>query len=136
MSEKKAKILIIDDQPSEVKMVKMALEQANYEVCYAYNGKEGLQKAAQEKPDLIILDVMMPEKDGFITCGELKKSSETSEVSKTAPKAVKAAPEPFVEKSPCMFTIVDNGDGTISARSRKGDIFKGTRAEFNARLRV
>ena len=66
----------------------------------------------------------------------VKKRSETSEVSKTAPKAVKAAPEPFVEKSPCMFTIVDNGDGTISARSRKGDIFKGTRAEFNARLRV
>ena len=80
MSEKKAKILIIDDQPSEVKMVKMALEQANYEVCYAYNGKVGLEKAAQEKPDLIILDVMMPEKDGFITCGELKKGAETSSV--------------------------------------------------------
>lgn len=80
MSDKKAKILIIDDQPSEVKMVKMALEQANYEVCYAYNGKEGLEKATQEKPDLIILDVMMPEKDGFITCGELKKSPETSSV--------------------------------------------------------
>jgi len=80
MSDKKAKILIIDDQPSEVKMVKMALEQANYEVCYAYNGKEGLEKATQEKPDLIILDVMMPEKDGFITCGELKKSPKTSSV--------------------------------------------------------
>lgn len=80
MAEKKAKILIIDDQPSEVKMVKMALEQANYEVCYAYNGKEGLAKANREKPDLIILDIMMPEKDGFITCGELKKSAETSSV--------------------------------------------------------
>ena len=56
MSEKKAKILIIDDQPSEVKMVKMALEQANYEVCYAYNGKVGIEKAVQEKPDLILLD--------------------------------------------------------------------------------
>ena len=80
MAEKKGKILIIDDQPSEVKMVKMALEQANYEVCYAYNGKEGLEKAVQEKPDLIVLDVMMPEKDGFITCGELKKKPETSSV--------------------------------------------------------
>ena len=80
MSEKKAKILIIDDQPSEVKMVKIALEQANYEVCYAYNGKEGLEKAIQEKPDLIVLDIMMPEKDGFITCGELKKKPETSSV--------------------------------------------------------
>jgi two-component system alkaline phosphatase synthesis response regulator PhoP len=80
MADKRAKILIIDDQPSEVKMVKMALEQANYEVCYAYNGKEGLEKAVQEKPDLIVLDVMMPEKDGFITCGELKKKPETSSV--------------------------------------------------------
>ena len=80
MSEKKAKILIIDDQPSEVKMVKMALEQANYEVCYAYNGKVGIEKAVQEKPDLILLDIMMPEKDGFITCGELKNKPETSSV--------------------------------------------------------
>ena len=80
MSEKKAKILIIDDQPSEVKMVKMALEQANYEVCYAYNGKVGIEKAIQEKPDLILLDIMMPEKDGFITCGELEKKPETSSV--------------------------------------------------------
>ena len=49
MSEKKAKILIIDDQPSEVKMVKMALEQANYEVCYAYNGKEWALKRPSRK---------------------------------------------------------------------------------------
>ena len=80
MVEKKAKILIIDDQPSEVKMVKMALEQANYEVIYAYNGKEGIEKAKQEKPDLIVLDIMMPEKDGFIACGELKEGSETSTI--------------------------------------------------------
>ena len=80
MTEKKAKILIIDDQPSEVKMVKMALEQANYEVIYAYNGKSGIEKATQEKPDLIVLDIMMPEKDGFIACGELKKGAETSTI--------------------------------------------------------
>jgi len=80
MTAKQSKILIIDDQPSEVKMVKMALEKANYEVMYAYNGKEGIEKAHQEKPDLIILDIMMPEKDGFIACGELKKDSKTSSI--------------------------------------------------------
>jgi len=80
MAEKKAKILIIDDQPSEVKMVKMALEQANYEVIYAYNGKAGIEKATQEKPDLIVLDIMMPEKDGFVACGELKEGAETSTI--------------------------------------------------------
>ena len=72
MSEKRAKILIIDDQPSEVKLVKMALERANYELLYAYGGVEGLEKAKQERPDLIILDVMMPEKDGFQTADELR----------------------------------------------------------------
>ncbi len=80
MAERNAKILIIDDQPSEVKMVKMALEGAGYEVCYAYNGKEGIAKAKDEKPDLIILDIMMPEKDGFIACGELKAGSETKTI--------------------------------------------------------
>ena len=80
MLARKAKILIIDDQPSEVKMVKMALERADYEVCYAYNGKEGLEKAGSEKPDLIILDIMMPEKDGFIACGDLKKNPVTASI--------------------------------------------------------
>ena len=80
MSEDKAKILIVDDQPSEVKMVKMALERADYEVIYAYNGKEGIEKAKRQKPNLIILDIMMPEKDGFIACGELKKTPETSTI--------------------------------------------------------
>ena len=63
MSDGKSKILIIDDQPGEVKMVRMALEAAGYDVVYAYNGTEGLEKASSEAPDLIILDVMMPEKD-------------------------------------------------------------------------
>ena len=76
MSEGKARILIIDDQPSEVKMVRMALEAAGYEVVHAYNGTEGLEKAGSESPDLIILDVMMPEKDGYAVCKELKRSDE------------------------------------------------------------
>ena len=80
MSEAKARILIVDDQPSEVKMVKMALETAGYHVIYAYNGKEGLEKAVSEHPDLIILDIMMPEKDGFVACGDLKSSPATASI--------------------------------------------------------
>lgn len=100
MADKRAKILIIDDQPSEVKMVKMALEQANYDVVYAYNGKEGIEKAKQEKPDLIVLDIMMPEKDGFIACGELKKGSETS----TIPIIVLTS----LESSPLLFPDMES----------------------------
>ena len=80
MAEKKVRILIIDDQPSEVKMIKMALERPNYELLYAYDGVEGLEKAKQEKPDLIILDVMMPEKDGYKVCKELKSDPEYEDI--------------------------------------------------------
>jgi len=104
MSEREAKILIIDDQPSEVKMVKMALERANYEVIYAYNGKEGIEKAKMQKPDLIILDIMMPEKDGFIACGELKKDPETS----TIPIIVLTAVESSTLIFPDMESAADS----------------------------
>lgn len=72
MSEKKGKVLIIDDQPAEVKIIRLALEMAGYEVIYAYNGEEGIERARQEKPSAIILDIMMPVKDGFKTADELR----------------------------------------------------------------
>ena len=78
--EAKAKILVIDDDPSEVKMVTMALQRESYEVITASNGKEGLEKARQKNPDLIILDIMMPEKDGFTTCKDLKTDIKTSAI--------------------------------------------------------
>ena len=76
--EKKAKILVIDDDPSEVKMVTMALQREPYEVISASNGNEGFEKAKKENPDLIILDIMMPEKDGLLTCKDLKTAPQTS----------------------------------------------------------
>ena len=69
---KMPKILVVDDDPDFVESVKMMLENKNYEVITAYDGIEGLQKTKEELPDLIILDVMMPNKDGYSTCAELK----------------------------------------------------------------
>ena len=66
------KILIVDDDPDLVEAVTMILESKNYDVAAAYGGLEGLQKAKTEKPDLIVLDVMMPDKDGYVVCKELK----------------------------------------------------------------
>jgi two-component system, OmpR family, alkaline phosphatase synthesis response regulator PhoP len=74
------KILVVDDEPDIVEMIKAALESASYRVLMAYNGKEGLEKAKKEKPDAIVLDIMMPEKDGFVTCKELKADPETQEI--------------------------------------------------------
>ena len=66
------KILIVDDDPDLVEAVTMILESKNYDVAAAYGGLEGLQKAKTENPNLIVLDVMMPDKDGYTVCKELK----------------------------------------------------------------
>jgi len=68
-----AKILVVDDEPDVVEMLKTALESASHQVVAAYNGQEGIEKARKEKPDAIILDIMMPVKDGFVACKELKE---------------------------------------------------------------
>jgi two-component system alkaline phosphatase synthesis response regulator PhoP len=67
-----AKILVVDDEPDVVEMIKVALESAKHQVIVAYNGQEGVEKARAQKPDAIILDIMMPVKDGFVACKELK----------------------------------------------------------------
>jgi two-component system alkaline phosphatase synthesis response regulator PhoP len=66
------KILIVDDDPDLVEAVSTILESKGYEVAAAYGGVEGLAKARTERPDLIVLDVMMPDKDGYAVCRELK----------------------------------------------------------------
>jgi two-component system alkaline phosphatase synthesis response regulator PhoP len=68
-----AKILIVDDDPDLVEAVSIILESKGYEVSVAYGGIEGLEKAKTENPDLIVLDVMMPDKDGYVVCKELKE---------------------------------------------------------------
>ncbi len=70
-----ARILVIDDDPDLVESLTKLLEDKNHEVIQAYGGEEGLEKTRQEKPDAIILDVMMPDKDGYQVCKELKGDS-------------------------------------------------------------
>lgn len=66
------KILLVDDEPQLVEVVKMRLEANGYTVLAAYDGQEALDKARQEKPDLIILDLMLPKVDGYKVCRMLK----------------------------------------------------------------
>jgi DNA-binding response OmpR family regulator len=76
----KKRILIVDDDPDLVETVSMMLEARGYSPLQAYGGKEGLEKAREERPDLIVLDVMMPDKDGYAVCNELKKDLDFSEI--------------------------------------------------------
>ena len=69
-------ILVVDDDTDLVEMVAMKLESKNFRVAKAYDGVEAMAKIKEERPALIILDVMMPRKDGYTLCDELKKSEE------------------------------------------------------------
>lgn len=74
------RILLIDDDPDFVEATRIVLESKPYEVIVSYNGDDGLQKAREENPDLIILDVIMPVKDGFTTAEQLKKDAELKKI--------------------------------------------------------
>jgi DNA-binding response OmpR family regulator len=70
---KMAKILIVEDQKDMVTGLVFNLEAQGYEVCAAHDGLAGLSSAEREKPDLIVLDIMLPKKDGFAVCRELRR---------------------------------------------------------------
>lgn len=79
MSDKK-QILLIDDDPDFVEAVKMIVENGGYDVRVAYDGQEGLEAVAEGKPDLIVLDVMMPVMNGHEACAKLKADDATKEI--------------------------------------------------------
>lgn len=66
------KILIVDDEPDILDILKYVLEKEGYKVKKARNGEEAVDRAYEEKPDLILLDIMMPKKDGIEVCRELR----------------------------------------------------------------
>lgn len=68
----KKRILIVDDEEDIISMLKVRFEAGNYEILTASDGQEGLNKARQERPDLIILDLMLPKIDGHKVCRMLK----------------------------------------------------------------
>ena len=74
------KILIIEDEVELVEMLKVRLEANGYDIISAYDGQTGLDRAKKEKPDLILLDLMLPKIDGYQICGTLKKDKEYSRI--------------------------------------------------------
>jgi len=74
------RILIVEDDPSVLKATSYILEKAGYEVLTAQNGLEGLRKAKEDNPDLLILDVMLPGIDGFEICYSLRTEPQTAQL--------------------------------------------------------
>ncbi|MBN1830496.1 MAG: response regulator [Deltaproteobacteria bacterium] len=79
MSDKKY-ILVVDDDPDLVETVGMMLESKGCEVGMAYDGIEGEESIKKRRPDLIVLDIMMPRKDGYVLCAELKANPDTRDI--------------------------------------------------------
>lgn len=77
---KKEKILLIEDDALIVRMYQVKFNSSGYEVLIAFNGKDGLQLAKDKKPNIILLDILMPKMDGFKTLELLKKNSETNPI--------------------------------------------------------
>jgi two-component system response regulator VicR len=66
------KILVVDDEPDVVTIIHGMLEGRGFELLHAYDGDQALDLAARHKPDLVVLDVLMPEQDGWLVCAKLK----------------------------------------------------------------
>ena len=75
----RAKILVVDDDPDIIRATRRVLETQGCVVIAALNGEECLEKIREEKPDLIILDLLMPKLDGFGVCRELRENVEYAE---------------------------------------------------------
>ncbi len=93
-----AKVLAVDDDPVIQRLLQVNLEMEGYEVDLASDGEEALEKVRAFRPDVVLLDVMMPKKDGWQVCAELKADPELREI-------------------PVVF---------LSARAQDADVQKGT----------
>jgi two-component system, OmpR family, alkaline phosphatase synthesis response regulator PhoP len=78
--KKSIRILLVDDDVDFVKATTKVLQSKPYEVIAAYDGKEGLEKARSEKPDLVLLDILMPKVDGFAVAEQFKKDQTLSKI--------------------------------------------------------
>jgi twitching motility two-component system response regulator PilH len=74
------KILVVDDSPTDLKLVSAPLQNQGYLVITASDGEEALEKAVREHPELIVLDIILPKKNGFQVCRQLKTSVDTKDI--------------------------------------------------------
>ena len=98
---RRAKVLIVDDEPDTVEVVERMLRGRGFEIAHAYDGDQALEAAHRLKPDLIVLDVMMPEQDGWLVCAKLK--------------AIRPSPKIII------FTVLKHGESDRMAQSVHAD---------------
>jgi CheY-like chemotaxis protein len=103
------KILVVDDEPESIDFIVSILEDNGYDYITAVDGEEGLRQAGIEKPDLILLDLIMPEKSGILMFQELKKDPETRDI------------PVIVVSGASRITGVDFGDFKVKQELQEGE---------------
>ena len=118
----KKKILFVDDEPMIVKIMKSRLEANDYVVYTALSGKEALDMALEQHPDLILLDILMPDLNGYEVCGRLKSDPRTKEI----PVIMFTA----LQEAECKQQSEDMGAVEIIRKPFVGDLVKAIRKVF------
>src|SRR5207237_8632062 len=107
VSEHEARILVVDDVPENVRLLEAVLTAHAYDVVSATNGASALEAVKSEKPDLILLDIVMPDIDGYTVCRRLRADDETamlpvimvtSSVGEETKRAIEACADVFIPK--------------------------------------
>jgi PAS domain S-box-containing protein len=118
-------ILIIDDDENDIKLLKGMLKSENYNLLSAFRGEEGLKIVADTPPDLILLDVLMPEMDGFEVCRRLKQEQKTRIIPVVMITALK-------EKEYCLKALEEGADDFLSKPVDKTEL----QARIKSLLRI
>lgn len=120
------KVLIIDDDPGLLTLLQLGLERDGFMVVTAESGKEGLRRAYEARPDVIVLDIMMPDMDGWVTCQRLRSMCDTPIIMLTARadqadvlKGLALGADDYVTK-PCSFDELKARIRTVLRRARAG----------------
>ncbi len=120
------KVLVIDDDSGLLTLLRLGLERDGFEVVIAISGQEGLRRAYETRPDVIILDVMMPDMDGWVTCQRLRSMCDTPIIMLTARvnradilKGLSLGADDYLTK-PCNFDELKARIRTILRRARAG----------------
>jgi len=120
------KILVIDDDSGLLTLLQLGLEREGFEVATAVSGKEGLRRAYETRPDVVILDIMMPEMDGWLTCQRLRSMCDTPIIMLTAKatqadilKGLSLGADDYLTK-PCSFDELKARIRTVLRRAKAG----------------
>lgn len=128
-----AKILVVDDEKQYIHLLQVNLQAEGYEVLFAMNGEDALELVSSQKPDLVILDVMMPRLDGFTTCERIRQFSNVPVIMLTAKgeeqdrvKGLNVGADDYVIK-PFSATELIARVRAVLRRARKDDSSMGDR---------